>query len=137
MKGYRTETAYGEGYRNSEEVITHEIKELHNDERGEIAENRGMRKNSKLADIFVEIEKRFGPDAKVLWLATRDGVEWYLTEDDNNPDEKINPEDIDEYLLPKGAQLIVDMAEQGQLFLMSDVNYEKILNPQTTLDSAS
>ena len=54
MKGYRTETAYGEGYRNSEEVITHEIKELHNDERGEIAENRGMRKNSKLADIFVE-----------------------------------------------------------------------------------
>ncbi len=104
MKGYRTETAYGEGYRNSEEVITHEIKELHNDERGEIAENRGMRKNSKLADIFVEIEKRFGPDAKVLWLATRDGVEWYLTEDDNNPDEKINPEDIDEYLLPKGAR---------------------------------
>ena len=72
-----------------------------------------------------------------MWLATRDGVEWYLTEDDNNPDEKINPEDIDEYLLPKGVELIVDMAEQGQLFLMSDVNYEKILNPQTTLDSAS
>ena len=138
MKGYRTEKAYGEGYRDAKSVITHEIKELHNrDEQGEIAENLGLPKNSKLAVIFAEIDRRFGPNAKVLWLATRDGVEWYLKEDDNDPDEMINTEDIDEYSLPKGAQLIVDMADQGQLFLMSDVNYEKMLNPQTTLDSAS
>lgn len=137
MKGYRTEKAYGEGYRGAREVITHEIKELHNDEKGEIAENLGMPKNSKLTDIFAEIDRRFGPDAKVLWLATRDGVEWYLKEDDHEPDPTINPEDIDEYPLPKGAQLIVDGGYQGQLFLMSDSDYEKMLNPQTTLDSAS
>ena len=46
---------------------------------------------------------------------------------------QINPEDIDEYSLPKGAQLIVDGGSQGQLFLMSDADYEKMLNPQTTL----
>jgi hypothetical protein len=137
MKGYRTEKAYGEGYRDAKEVLTHEIKELHNDETKEIAENLGLPKNSKLADIFKEIDHRFGPDAKVLWLATRDGVEWYLTNDDNNSEEKMNPEDIDEYFLPKGAQLIVDMGYQGQLFLMSDADYEKMLNPKTTLDAPS
>jgi len=136
MKGYRTEKAYGEGYRGAKEVITHEIKELHNrSEQGEIAENLGLPKNSKLADIFAEIDRRFGPDAKVLWLTTRDGVEWYLKEDDNEPDPTINPEDIDEYYLPKEALLIVDMADQGQLFLLSDADYEKMLNPQTTFDS--
>ena len=77
--GYRTEGAYGEGYRDAKAVIEHETKELGNSaERPEAAKRLGLPGTASLKQIGEEIDRRFGKDAKVLWLATKEGVKYYL-----------------------------------------------------------
>ncbi len=108
-KGYRTETAYGEGYRNAIPVIRHELYELNNiSEKPEIAQRLGLSQHATISQIENTINKKFGNDAKVLWLTTREGVKWYLEEDDNDPDSEADEDDIDEYRIPDDARLIVD-----------------------------
>ena len=119
--GFRTETAYGEGYRDAKSVIQHEIEELGNlGEQSEIAQRLGLSKNATLAEIGSEIDKRFGSDAKVLWLATKEGVKYYL---DNG-----RIEDVDKYKIPENALLIIDLGYDGQLFVMNKADYEKTGN---------
>jgi hypothetical protein len=130
--GYRTETACGEGYRDAKAVIDHEIRELGNvEEQSEIAERLGLPRNSSLEEINEQIDRRFGPDAKVLWLTTKEGVKWYLTENaEDNIDSRMSPEEIDaaidRYKIPDNALLVVDLGSDGQLFLMSNKDFERI-----------
>ena len=127
--GYRTESAYGEGYRNAKEVIKHEIEDLRNmGERREIAERMGLPPSAGLEQISKEIDRRFGKDSKVIWLATKNSVkEYYLDNemDDNASMSEEEKEDaIDKYTIPDKALLIIDLGYDGQLFLMTSQDYK-------------
>ena len=132
--GYRTEGAYGEGYRDAKAVIEHETKELGNSaERPEAAKRLGLQGTASFKQIGEEIDRRFGPDAKVLWLATREGVKYYLDssmegypEDEEHKQPKLEDETVDRYNIPRGAILLTDLGYDGQLFLMSNKDYEEM-----------
>ena len=75
-----------------------------------------------LEAIRMAIERRFGANAKVLWLATMKHVGWYCE----------RGETPDVYRIPRDALIITDLGEEGQLFLMTDKDYEDITTPDTT-----
>ena len=136
--GYRTEGAYGEGYRDAKAVIEHETKELGNsEERREAAKRLGLPGTSSLKQIGDEIDRRFGPDAKVLWLATKEGVKYYLDSynedlpDDERP--KLEDETVDKYTIPTGALLLTDLGYDGQLFLMTAKDYDEMEKSATSV----
>ena len=127
--GYRTESAYGEGYRNAKEVIKHEIEELGNTgERREIAERMGLPPSAGLEQILKEIDQRFGEDAKVIWLATKNSVKDYYLDNEMDDNASMSEEEkeaaIDKYAIPNKALLIVDLGYDGQLFLMENQDYK-------------
>ena len=118
--GYRTEAAYGEGFRDATAVITHEVLELGNtDEQEQIATALGLPPASSLPEIFYAITKRFGTGAKALWLAQLKTVVAYYGGELG--------ENIDAYTIPRGALLVIDNGYDGQLFLMTDVDYREML----------
>jgi len=122
--GYRTESAYGEGYRDAKAVIEHEIKELGNaQEKSEAAKSLRLPANASLKQIWDEIERRFGKDAKVLWLATKEGVKYYL---DNEGEGDDGDWSVDQYSIPLGALLLTDLGYDGQLFLTSNKDFDEM-----------
>jgi len=135
--GYRTESAYGEGYRDAKAVIEHEIKELGNTtEKPNAARALGLPANANLKQIWDEIDRRFGKDAKVLWLATREGVKYYLdSENEDLPDEyrKGGDESVDQYTVPPDALLLTDLGYDGQLFLMTNRDFQQMENSATSV----
>lgn len=66
--------------------------------------------------VFEEINRRFGPNAMTLWLATRKGVGRYLS----------NRERPSEYIIPRSAIIISDLGPEGQLFLASKAAWESV-----------
>ena len=58
----------------------------------------------------------------MLWLATKEGVKYYL--DSSNEDMPDRPweedESVDKYTIPMGSILLTDLGYGGQLFLMSE-----------------
>ena len=140
--GYRTEGAYGEGYRDAKAVIEHETKELGNSaERPEAAKRLGLPGTASLKQIGEEIDRRFGKDAKVLWLATKEGVKRYMTESDETgeypPDDSISDEFVEEhadkYEIPKKAIVLNDLGYDGTLFLMTAKDYDEMEKSTTSV----
>ena len=129
-RGYRSEDAYGEGYRNFRDVITHEVKELGNiGGLKEMATRLNLRPSSSLPIVLQEIENRFGNDAKVIWLTTLEGVKQYT----DHPD---TMESVDVYRIPEGAFILNDLGSDGQLFVMTALDY-RILESSRSPYSAS
>ena len=129
--GYRTEGAYGEGYRDAKAVIEHETKELGNSaERPEAAKRLGLPGTSSLKQIGEEIDRRFGKDAKVLWLATKEGVKYYL---DNEGEGDDGDWSVDKFTIPPGALLLTDLGYDGQLFLMNAKDYSEVEKSATSV----
>ena len=97
-------------------------------ERREIAERMGLPPSAGLEQISKEIDRRFGKDSKVIWLATKNSVkEYYLDNemDDNASMSEEEKEDaIDKYTIPDKALLIIDLGYDGQLFLMTSQDYK-------------
>lgn len=125
--GYRSESAYGEGYRDFRAVITHEINELGNvSDLDDIRDHLHLPSTIDLDGVLSWIAQHFGNDAKVIWLSTLDGAKEYA----DHPDTK---EDIDQYIIPFGAKLIADIGFDGQLFLMTNQDYEKLLKSMKSL----
>ena len=134
--GYRTESAYGEGYRDAKAVIEHEIKELGNTtEKPNAARALGLPANANLKQIWDEIDRRFGKDAKVLWLATREGVKYYLDSSNEDLPDRPNEEDesVDQYTVPPDALLLTDLGYDGQLFLMTAKDYDEMEKSATSV----
>ena len=129
--GYRTESAYGEGYRDAKAVIEHEIKELGNTtEKPNAARALGLPANANLKQIWDEIDRRFGKDAKVLWLATKEGVKYYL---DNEGEGDDGDWSVDKFTIPPGALLLTDLGYDGQLFLMNAKDYSEVEKSATSV----
>ena len=107
--GYRCEGSLSRSTKASE-VLRFEIDELGNDHiLTEIMAAFGLPKTPTTEEAISLIERRFGVDAKVLWLATQESVKRYC-------DEGEEPEYYD---LPGGAVIISDLDAEGQLFLFS------------------
>ncbi len=116
-KGYRSEDAYGDGHRDFMKVITHEVEELENvSDLKDMASRLNLHPSSSLAVVLQEIENRFGSDAKVIWLTTLEGVKQYT----DHPD---TMEGVDVYRIPEGAFLLNDLGPDGQLFVMTALDY--------------
>lgn len=116
--GYRTEAFRGSGERDAKKVLAFEWDELGNiAEKANVASALGIPLRSPVVNVFHTIDERFGNNAKVIWLATAEGVKGYT----ELPDEL-----IDSYKIPSNALLIIDLAEDGQLFLMSDSDYRAL-----------
>jgi hypothetical protein len=120
--GYRTEGAYGEGYRDAGAVLGHEAFELGNYYSLHEAEDMlGLQhpsttegKRKRVRAITRELEHRFGRRPSVLWLTTKTGVRFY------------GSRDPDHYDIPSSALVIQDLGPEGQLFAMSRKELERI-----------
>jgi len=99
MKGYRTETIYGEKYRDLKEVVKHEIKELGNEDIIDyLLEIKAIDKRGEVFE-FIEYLYDLGI-TECLWLCVtkEDVINEYLENESgiDNYDEH-----IDEYTLRK------------------------------------
>jgi hypothetical protein len=125
-KGYRCESYAGGGSSIASEVMRFEVEELGNASMAsEACKALGLRGKASdcdtegiLDEVIVEIEKIFGPRAKVLWLGLEEDVKDHYCGEDEEPDEhKIE----DDWLV------ISDIGPDGALFLKpSDGVKEKI-----------
>ena len=103
--GYRSEAVYGDGYRNIDEVIDHEINELDNDDIIDTLKNKGLIRNKSGLSAYITKLKGAGY-TEVLWLANtkQDIVDIYRTDIDT----------IDFYSIIDGI-LISDIGIDGKL----------------------
>ncbi|MHB1868400.1 MAG: hypothetical protein ACYCPP_05585 [Nitrososphaerales archaeon] len=64
----------------------------------------------------------------MLWLATKEGVKYYLdSSNEDMPDRhKDEDESVDKYTVPTGAILLTDLGDDGQLFLISAKEYSEM-----------
>jgi hypothetical protein len=116
--GYRTEKAYGEGYREAGPVIEHEVEELGNEgQLDEIQRAFRLKAAPTLEEALGLIERRYGKKAKAIWFATKRGVRYY------------GDRDPDIYKIPKKARIIADLGTEGQLFLMRNKDFEDMMTP--------
>ena len=116
--GYRSEVAYGEGYRDAREVIRHEVQELGNEDvLTELRRHLNLSSKASLSQVVDEVNRRFGVDAVALWLADRQTVIEYYE----------GREGLDRYVIPPDALLAVDIGYDGQMFLMPKASYDKTM----------
>ncbi len=118
--GYRTEIAYGEGYRSAKSIIEHENDELGNDTISTVAIHLGLPADAPRKEVFDIIDRKFGKNAKAIWLAPLKTVkEYYL----GNHDDLSH---IDVYTLPRRYSIIEDLGYDGALFIMSDDDFKRM-----------
>ena len=119
--GFRTEAAYGEGYRSAKSVILHENDELGNTSTiSSVASHLGLPGNASVEEVFATIDKRFGSNAKAIWFASLTAVRHFYLDNPSDLDK------IDVYTIPKKAIVIEDLGYDGALFLMPLEDYEKM-----------
>ena len=112
MKGYRTEQIYGEGYRDLKKVVTHEIKELGNEDIiDHLLEIKAINKREEVFK-FVNYLYELGL-TECMWLC--DSKEDVINEYLQDEPEINNYEDyIDEYDL-NNIFIISDLGTEGKL----------------------
>ena len=126
--GYRNDNIVGLGYESAPDVIEHEISAMGNTHMVNEIE-KALRINltpdpesgdllEAIDAIKSTVQKRFGKDAKVMWLTSKTGVR------DNY--ESRHPSS---YSIPKAARIISDIGTQGQLFLMREPDFYDMVAP--------